>query len=278
MRFLLRTPFGPLAILVGLFAGPAAAGPFLADPGIPANSPLFVGWATGVANLTRGPQNISVIGGPLASFGTAAEALGPATGVSSAVVSLGDGGSITLTFAAPITNGPGADFAVFENGFKSGNRVFAELGFVEVSSNGTNFFRFPSISLTQTATQVGAFDSIDPTDIKNLAGKHVAGVGTPFDLAELAGVSPLLDVNRVTQVRIIDVVGSIDPKYGTLDSQGHLINDPIPTPFASGGFDLDGVGVIHELAAVPEPASAVLMAIGLASLGVLRLRRRPSIA
>jgi len=272
MRYPFRTLFSP--ILVAICAGPAAAGPFLAD-GIPANSPLFVSWATGVANLTRGPQNISVAGGPFASFGTGAEALGPATGVASAVVSLGDGGSITLAFAAPITNGLGADFAVFENGFKSGSRVFAELGFVEVSSNGTNFFRFPSVSLTQTKTQVGAFDSIDPTDINNLAGKHVAGVGTPFDLAELAGVSPLLDVNRITQVRIVDVVGSIDPKYGTLDSQGNIINDPFPTPFASGGFDLDGVGVIHE---VPEPASAVLVIAGLASIGIPRLRRTRSAA
>ena len=125
MCFRLRTLFGLSALLIALFVSPVAAGPYLAD-GIPANSTLFVGWATGVANLTRGPQNISVAGGPLASFGTAAEALGPATGVSSAVVSLGDGGSITLTFRAPITNGPGVDFAVFENGFKSGSRVFAE--------------------------------------------------------------------------------------------------------------------------------------------------------
>jgi hypothetical protein len=41
-------------------------------------------------------------------------------------------------------------------------------------------------------------------------------------------------------------VGSINPTYGTTDSQGTFINDLFPTPFYSGGFDLDAVGVIHE--------------------------------
>ncbi len=31
-----------------------------------------------------------------------------------------------------------------------------------------------------------------------------------------------------------------------MDQYGHLINDPYPTPFESGGFDLDGVGIIHQ--------------------------------
>jgi hypothetical protein len=48
-------------------------------------------------------------------------------------------------------------------------------------------------------------------------------------------------------VRIIDVIGSINPNYGTLDSEGNLINDLFPTPFYSGGFDLDAVGVLHEV-------------------------------
>jgi hypothetical protein len=47
-------------------------------------------------------------------------------------------------------------------------------------------------------------------------------------------------------VRIRDVVGSIKPEYATLDSKGNPINDPWPTTFPTGGFDLDAVGVIHE--------------------------------
>ena len=239
--------------------------------GIPANSPLFQAWATAAPDLTRGPQNITVAGSPLASFGTAANVLGPATGVSTAVVSLGDGGSITLTFGGTIFNGPGADFAVFENGFLSGGGIFAELGHVEVSSNGTDFVRFPSVSLTPTTTQVGGFGVIDATNINNLAGKHIAGLGTPFNLDDLAG-NPLLDVNAVTHVRVVDVVGSINPLFGTQDSLGNFINDPFTTPFASGGFDLDGVGVIH-FTPIPEPSSCLLAAAG-TGLFVLVMRSR----
>ena len=242
--------------------------------GIPMASPLFRGWATAAPDLTRGPQNISVVDSPLATFGTAANALGPATGVSTAVVSLGDGGSITLTFGGTIFNGPGADFAVFENGFLSGGGIFAELGHVEVSSNGTDFVRFPSVSLTPTTTQVGGFGVIDATNINNLAGEHIAGLGTPFNLDDLAG-NPLLDVNAVTHVRVVDVVGSINPLFGTQDSLGNYINDPFTTPFASGGFDLDGVGVIH-FTPVPEPSSMLLVAAGAGLL--VRASRRKRVA
>lgn len=49
-------------------------------------------------------------------------------------------------------------------------------------------------------------------------------------------------------MRLIDVVGNIDSEYATYDSGGNPVNDPWPTPFASSGFDLDAVGVIHDLA------------------------------
>jgi hypothetical protein len=49
----------------------------------------------------------------------------------------------------------------------------------------------------------------------------------------------------INYVRIVDVVGSIDPTYGSYDSEGNLINDPFPTEFSSGGFDIDAVGLIH---------------------------------
>jgi hypothetical protein len=55
-----------------------------------------------------------------------------------------------------------------------------------------------------------------------------------------------LNLDYITHVRIIDVVGSIDSHFATYDSFGNVVNDPFPTPFESGGFDLDGVGVIHQ--------------------------------
>ena len=255
-----------LLMLCALLLPPVAlAGPYAPgadDPltsAIPAGSANILEWASGSRDLIRGPVNNSDLSQGYASHGSGSDALGPADATPEApypVVSLGDGGRITLTFDKPIGNGPGADFAVFENGF---NDSFLELAFVEVSSDGTTFHRFNAVSLTQRTTQVDSvLTVIDPTDINNLAGKYRAGFGTPFDLAELAGTLGL-DINNITQIRITDVVGSINPAYGTTDSLGKLINDPWPTPFATGGFDLDAVGVLN-FAPVPEPCTSLLLA------------------
>src|SRR5690554_4419820 len=221
---------------------PPAAGQ-MGSTAISADSPLFVAWATGV-EVTRGLIDISNPelqhnGSNYASYGQPEDALGPPT---KQAVSLGDGGVAILTFEKPITDGPGFDFAVFENGFDDS---FLELAYVAVSSNGVDYFRFPSHSQTQTQTQVGGFDPLDPTYINNLAGKYRALFGTPFDLSELEE-DPNLDTDRITHVKIIDVVGSIDPLYARYDSYGNKINDPFATPFDSGGFDLDAVGVINQ--------------------------------
>ena len=200
----------------------------------------ILGWATSCV-VTRGYQNIEQAGA-LASYGTDNDAVGPADDATTdAMVSLGDGGYAVLTFGMPISNGEGYDFAVFENAL---NHTFLELAFVEVSSDGEHFYRFPSVSNTQTEQQISNGGAVDATKINNLAGKYITGYGTPFDLEELAGYSNL-DINNVTHVRIVDVVGSINPLYGTTDKNGHLINDPYPTPFNSSGFDLSGVAVMN---------------------------------
>lgn len=226
-------------------------------------STVFKGWATGI-NVVRGPQDIANPTGPLASSGDPSGALG---GTSTGVVCLGDGGSATVTFAAPIINGPGFDFAVFENGFSD---TFLELAFVEVSSNGVNFFRFPSHSQTQTTTQVGGFGAVDCRYINNLAGKYRVNFGTPFDLSDVPN-NALLDKNNITHVRVIDVIGTINPLYASHDSLGNIVNDPYSTPYATGGFDLNAVGVINQktllsaksfnlnsVALYPNPASDVV--------------------
>lgn len=218
-------------------------GPYAAT-GLLATDTSILAWATGATALQRGPQNITAPA-TLASAGTADSAIGS---VDNNPITLGDGGSIVVSFAVPICDGPGSDFAVFENGFSAGGPglVFAELAFVEVSSNGVDFFRFPAVSLTQTTTQIGGFGTLDATLIHNLAGQFAAPQGTPFDLSDLAGVSPLLDLQSITHVRVIDVVGNIDPAYACYDSRGVPINDPWATPFPTGGFDLDAVGVLHQ--------------------------------
>ena len=202
------------------------------------DSSVFIGWASG-SIIERGWQNIA---NTSAGKTTAGDSLSP-TGKSgvNGVVSLGDNGSVTLTFNGVIKDGPGADFAVFENSFDG---LFLELAFVEVSSDGINFYRFEAISLTDTTIQTASFGNTDATKIYNLAGKYKAQYGTPFDLNELAG-TPGLDINNVSHVKIIDVIGNIAEPYATYDSQNHTINDPWSTEFPVGGFDLDAVGVIN---------------------------------
>ena len=213
-----------------------------------ADSSAFVAWATG-CTVERGPMRIDKPENGLASYGADSLALGVPGGTYD-VVSLGDGGTATLTFESPIYNGEGPDFAVFENGFANAvnpETWALELGFVEVSSDGVNFFRFPAVTYVQTDEQLGNAGSINPAQLHNFASKYGVFYGTPFDLDEVED-NALLDKNKVTHVRIVDVVGNIDPEYATYDSEGHIVNDPWPTAFASSGFDLDAVGVIYDLA------------------------------
>ncbi|MBU1010192.1 MAG: T9SS type A sorting domain-containing protein [Bacteroidetes bacterium] len=203
-----------------------------------ADSNVFVGWAA-QCEIVRGPVKIDQQALGEASYGNATDARLKADNIA---VSLGEGGLATLTFEYALWDGPGADFAVFENSFSDD---FLELAFVEVSSNGMNFFRFPAISLTGSEAQIDGFGLLDATKVDRLAGKYRALYGTPFDLADLKD-NVGLNTEKVTHVRIIDVVGSIDPAYARYDEAGRIINDPWPTPFPSSGFDLDAVGVIHD--------------------------------
>lgn len=251
--------FFTTSALVMFCAAWAQAGPYAPAAGqegstaIHMDDPAFVGWATGYENYLVGDACSE-------SWQTPEKALGKAVGSSLDVVSLGRGGQITLTFAKAITNGDGDDFAVFENGFSD---TFLELAWVEVSSDGEHFFRFDNDS--QTPGPVGEFGSVDPTNITGLGGKYRQGYGTPFDLEDLAGVSPLLDVTHVGYVKLVDIVGD-----GTgLDTGGDVIYDLYPTS-GSAGFDLDAIGVIH---AVPEPGAIILLLTSVATCGICSARR-----
>jgi hypothetical protein len=237
MKFILITCllFGGTTVLAQ-FHPPAG------QPGTSAihkDSSIITAWATG-CTVTRGYQNITNTAAGYASAGTDSNAIGTADGAG--VVSLGDGGIAVLTFSSGIYDGSGYDFCVFENSFSND---FLELAFVEVSSDGINYFRFASTSLVQDTAQTGSFGLTDATLINNLAGKYGATYGTPFDLQELSGIQGL-DINNITHVRVIDVVGIINSVYSGQDQYSKDINDPWPTEFPSGGFDLDAIGVIHQ--------------------------------
>ena len=248
------------------FVGPDGDGACLADGPNNHVNPAFLGWAARVVDYTPAPPadppydttEYATRRGVAPGFDNAQTALGPVTGNTADCVSLGDlygdqiaagvaPGSITLGFDLPIANGPGGDLAVFENSFYSAG-TWAELAYVEVSTDGATFARFPSGSLT--SDPVGPYGPVDATDIHNLAGKHVnaygASWGTPFDLDDLADhddvMAGLVDLMAIRYVRIVDVPGSGD----FADSDGRPIYDSWTT-WGSGGFDLDAVGVLNSL-------------------------------
>lgn len=228
--FSVNAQFAPAADMIGTTA-------------ISKDSAVFVEWAN-ACDIYFGYKDIAQPDSGYTSVGTSNSAIGQAG--QNGLVSLGDGGIAILTFQNQIYNGPGFDFAVFENGFYTASPLaFLEFAFVEVSSDGNNFFRFPVTSNIQDTSQI-PMTGVDCSLVNNLAGKYVFGFGTPFDLEELKNEIGL-DVNHITHVRLIDVVGSINNQYATHDQYGHKINDPYPTPFPSSGFDLDAVGVINQV-------------------------------
>lgn len=218
------------------------AGGELGSKSIHKDASSIIDWASG-AEIKRGYMQVNdtALGKP--TVGDESSATGAMDGL---VVSLGDGGEAILTFDEPIVNRNGYDFAVFENGFKVGLSFYLELAFVEVSADGINYVRFPNQTFTDTSYQIDNFGYLKPTEIYNLAGKHQAPFGTLFDLDEVG-------LDTVRYVKLIDVIGSTNPELGSRDSKGKIINDPFPSPFESGGFDLDAVAVVNgELLSVEE--------------------------
>jgi hypothetical protein len=174
-----------------------------------------------------------------------ADAIGPPTGGglhagSLDTASIGVGGSITLEFAVNCANGPGTDLLVCENPFLVGGgpTAFAEVCFVEVSSDGQIFARFP----TRYTGPVGPFlptAGALPAWYSGLAGARpvlanpplgpdpldvVHAGGDAFDFSELldhpAVLSGDVSVDAIQWVRLVDI------ETGTvLDDQGVAIWD-----------------------------------------------------
>lgn len=229
------------------------------DVGIHFEDASIKGWATS-CKIIRGYLRIDEKHLGKVSAGDEKACLGKADNLT---VSLGDSGTAVVSFSEPFKNIPGYDFAVFENSFDG---RFLELAFVEVSSDSMKWIRFPAKTLIPSEVQTGTYGITDPALIHNLAGKHRAYYGTPFDLGELKD-SAGIDLENIRYVRITDVTGTINPLYASRDAYGNIINDPFPTPFPQGGFDLDAVAVLKspakaeagygnaEISVFPNPAS-----------------------
>ncbi|MBN1554397.1 MAG: hypothetical protein JXA11_06605 [Phycisphaerae bacterium] len=273
------------------FVGPEGLG--VCDPDDPGScdnyvNPYFAGWAATVDDYSPsdnlGPYAPNSIGRPpyyAYDFGDPQKATGAVTGDNFNIVSLGDrdaaeilsnpAGSLTLSFTKSIINGSGADFAVFENCFVSQyttgqgstyGEMLAEFAFVEVSTNGTDFARFPNSYLNYPDGGTGGdldgdsnpenitYLTQDVSNVYNLAGKHQNASGeswgTPFNLDELAE-DPLVtggtvNLNNINYIRVVDIAGD----GTTIGSDGKRIYDAWVT-WGSGGIDVEAVGAIHLL-------------------------------
>jgi len=206
------------------------------------DDPAFVGWAVDYTEYETGKRLDP-------AFQTPEKALGKADGTSFDVVSMGEGGRITMIFEPSIQNGEGWDFAVFANPYDD---YFLELAFVEVSTDGDVFVRFDAVSYTPDP--VASFGRVDATLVNGFAGKYRQGYGVPFDLSDLSGKPEVtggsVDIDDIRYVRIVDITGD----GRETDIKDEKIYDPYPTT-GSAGFDLDAIGVSNG---APYPDGAIL--------------------
>lgn len=250
----------------------AVAGPFGDNrSGIHMTSEVFRAWISGVTAFSH-PTNS---GGNARSDDYAMVPPDAAlsgqpddpSSIATHVVSLGAGGSIVLRFDEAIQDGPGPDFAVFENGILDGERsedtnqfLFAELAYVEVATRTNHWARFPAQSLGTepvfNATTTNGYASMDVTLVDGLAGKHRPEFGTPFDLAALRSLpnvtNGLVDLSCIRFIRLVDIIGN----GLALDASNRPIFDPYYSSFAGypepappsiiDGFDLRAIGLINS--------------------------------
>lgn len=150
-----------------------------------------------------------------------------------AVCSIGYGGTITVGFSKHVlVDGPGADFTIFENAFRYGNkRMYAEPATVEVSTDGVDYKLFPydAQTLVGCAGVSAVYGKADPFDPSQSGGDA-------FDLATIG-------VDSIRFIRITDITSVI------LDDTQHPFYDPTLS-----GFDLDAVCARHAVRAPMQSA------------------------
>ena len=287
-------------MVTALTAVSAAAGPFPDyNQGILSNDARIVSWATGWQNYIQPDPASGGFSHDNSNQSNSIDnaVLGAPTdftlnGTTKHVLSLGHGASITLTFGQSVPRQGSWNFAVFNNAFLStapglanrgggtnyvydgqgtnlipvargNNFIWTKPAFVDVSSDATNWARFPvTYWNTDVLFQASVPDtpdhwlSQDVTMIDGLAGKYVLQYGTPFSLSTLTNapqvISGLVDLNNIRYVRLTDVIGD----GSTTDQYGNVIRSPyydgtqlpalVPTPDSStDGFCLRGVAILE---------------------------------
>ena len=157
------------------------------------------------------------------------------TGAQGGTITVGLGLASGSTDAKCVVDGPGADFVVFENPFRTGDigdgspGTYNEVATVEVSADGAQWYQFPT-------TIDGAKALEDPARYTNFAGVlPVDEGGDPFDLTQVIEDNPgVLDANfQACFIRIGDG-GMAFADYG--NSQSDLYNS---------GADINAIEAIH---------------------------------
>ena len=232
-----------------------AAASFLLSTSITASAQFattVLDYSPGTLGSGEQSTTTNVLGGPVGG--------GLGSG-STDVLSLGEGGSVTLGFDVTIADGPGVDFTVFENGFMFGSGHFAEVAFVEVSTDGMSFARLPSsyvgvqtppdFSRMPLGTSDGiagalavvsnVFDGNTPSPFE-----PVLSGGDAFDLAVLADhplvLAGTVDLAAIHFVRLVDA-----PSDGSsADTSGTPVWDSRNNAVAANSADIDAVAVIQH--------------------------------
>lgn len=255
--------------LVALGAGAVHADPF-ADAVVSYTPGVGVGAgfddpAAALGSPTRFTSPSSPFGGAVTPFNSA---FGPGE-----LVTIGEGGSLVVSFDEPVTddasNPFGIDLLIFGNSFAGldfGTRlatggVFSEGGVIEVSANGVDFVTVPGLDAD------GSFPTLGYQDVTEPFPGDPGLVPTSFTKP----VDPSLDLTGLSTAQIAaayDGSGGgvgIDLATVGLDSiQFVRISNPI------------GSGVTPEIdgfANVPEPGVMACLALGVATLVS---RRRPA--
>lgn len=208
-------------------------------------------------------QVVQVTAGPHSAFDPNLM-LGQPQGFGSAlgsfdIFSPGVGGSVVLRLTAVAKDGPGTDLIVYENPFfvhggSSPTDTFIECLFVEVSSNGISFARFPTAYFGPVGPHLGPLGQmlgvpsgwyrgfaglytvsagpildVDPLDV-------VDGGGDAFDFADLANHPLVLQgevqLDHIRYVRLVDVQGG-----STVADNGAVIWDAGDASFSTAEID-----------------------------------------